>query len=450
MTNRIVEVEIGSIQVGERNRKDLGDIEGLAQNIEEIGLLQPIGITPDHRLIFGERRLRAYELLERKTIPVRIIDLNVLLGQFSENFHRKDYTPSEKVAIVEAMRTYKHGGDRRSDQVRQEDDAVTVDQAAKQVGLGGKDSYARAKAVVEQGVPELVEAMDSGRLSLSAAATLAEAEADEQKDCLAKRLDEQKWTANGVKRALQKVRHVNDRQAALNKSVASHDTNDPIRIFHCTLQELERMADLPPASVSLICTDIPYGKDFLPQLKDLAELAERLLVPGGLFVTYSGQYWLPEVMQALGERLRYCWTLASIWDGEGTVVHPRNAISKWKPILVYSKGEWQSRGRWPDVLNVCSREKDYHDWQQPLAEAEYLVSFFSQPGDLVIDPCGGSFTIGLACQNLERRFIGCDIDKAAVVKGQERLRQAREEQPDLLPMNPDSSDDQDTDLADSA
>lgn len=447
MSNRIVEVEISGIHVGERSRKDLGDIEGLARNIEEVGLLHPIGITPDHRLIFGERRLRAYELLGRGTIPVRIIDLNVLLGQFSENFHRKDYTPSEKVAIVEAMRTYKHGGDRRSDQVRQEDDAITVDQAAKHAGLGGKDSFARAKTVVEKGVPELVEAMDAGRLSLSAAAKLAEAEPDEQKQCLTKRLDEQKWTANGVKRALQKIRNFNDRQKTLSKSVASQDADEAIHIFHCSLQELERTANLPPASVSLLCTDIPYGKDFLPQLEDLAELAERLLVPGGLFVTYSGQYWLPEVMRTLGERLTYRWMLASIWDGEGTVVHPRHAISKWKPVLVYSKGEWQSRGRWPDVLNVCSREKDYHDWQQPLAEAEYLVSFFSQPGDLVIDPCGGSFTTAIACLNLNRRFVGCDIDKAAVVQGQERLRQAREAQPDVLPMKTDSFS---VNLADSA
>lgn len=183
MSNHIVEVEISGIHVGERSRKDLGDIEGLARNIEEVGLLQPIGVTPDHRLIFGDRRLRAYELLGRRTIPVRVIDLNVLLGQFSENFHRKEYTVSERVAIVEAMRTFRHGGDRRSDQVRKcDDDALTVDEAAKRAGLGGKDGYARARAVINKGVPELVEAMDLGKIAISKAVEIAKLPEEDQRE----------------------------------------------------------------------------------------------------------------------------------------------------------------------------------------------------------------------------------------------------------------------------
>ena len=39
------------------------------------------------------------------------------------------------------------------------------------------------------------------------------------------------------------------------------------------------MAGIAPASVNLILTDIPWGKDFLPQLPELAEFASRLLVP---------------------------------------------------------------------------------------------------------------------------------------------------------------------------
>jgi ParB-like chromosome segregation protein Spo0J len=450
---RIIEIAITDIKITKSFRKDLGDIEALADNIDEVGLLQPIGVTPDNRLVFGKRRLRAYQMLGRKMIPARVIDLdNILLGKFAENFFRKDYTVSERVAIVEAMRSFNHGGDRRSKQVRKcDDENLTVDEAAKRAGLGGKDGYTRAKKVLTNGVPELVEAMDSGRLSLSAAATLAEAKPEEQTECLTKRLDEKKWTACGVQRVLQKIRNANDRQEALNKSVLTPDAKDAVRIHHCGFQKLEEVAGLAPASAQLICTDIPYGKEFLPELKGLAEFAERVLVPGGLFVTYSGQYWLAEVIRLLGDHLTYRWMLASVWDGEGTVVHPRHAISKWKPVLVYSKGEWKSRGRWPDVMQVCSREKQHHDWQQPLEEAERLVSYFSQPGDLVIDPCGGSFTTGLACQTLGRRFVGCDIDKAAVVKGQQRLRQTRTAKPNLLPMKPDSSVAQDeVNLADSA
>ena len=44
-----------------RNRALRGDIEGLAASIDAIGLLQPIGITMEKRLVYGERRVRAYQ-----------------------------------------------------------------------------------------------------------------------------------------------------------------------------------------------------------------------------------------------------------------------------------------------------------------------------------------------------------------------------------------------------
>src|SRR5262245_8424756 len=58
------------IIVGERHRRDMGDIDGLAASLGELGLLHPIVIRPDGTLIAGERRLRAAELLGWAQIPV--------------------------------------------------------------------------------------------------------------------------------------------------------------------------------------------------------------------------------------------------------------------------------------------------------------------------------------------------------------------------------------------
>ena len=63
---------IDEIIVGERVRRDMGDIEALAASIDEIGLLNPIVVTPDGRLLCGERRLLAAKLLGWKEIPVTI------------------------------------------------------------------------------------------------------------------------------------------------------------------------------------------------------------------------------------------------------------------------------------------------------------------------------------------------------------------------------------------
>jgi ParB family chromosome partitioning protein len=55
-------------------RRDLGDIPGLAESIREFGLLRPVLITPDDRLIAGRRRLEACKLLGWQTIPVNVVE----------------------------------------------------------------------------------------------------------------------------------------------------------------------------------------------------------------------------------------------------------------------------------------------------------------------------------------------------------------------------------------
>jgi integrase len=57
---------IDSVNIGERHREHLGDIPGLAASIQEVGLLHPIVVTADHRLIAGRRRLEAYRTLGRR------------------------------------------------------------------------------------------------------------------------------------------------------------------------------------------------------------------------------------------------------------------------------------------------------------------------------------------------------------------------------------------------
>jgi ParB family chromosome partitioning protein len=52
-------VTLSEIRIGKRYRREMGDIGKLAASMEELGLLQPIVVTPDGTLIAGERRLRA-------------------------------------------------------------------------------------------------------------------------------------------------------------------------------------------------------------------------------------------------------------------------------------------------------------------------------------------------------------------------------------------------------
>src|SRR5262245_58148103 len=63
-----------SIRLGDRIRADLGDVEGLAASIADIGLLHPIVIAPDGMLLAGARRYEAMRQLGRTTIPCRIVE----------------------------------------------------------------------------------------------------------------------------------------------------------------------------------------------------------------------------------------------------------------------------------------------------------------------------------------------------------------------------------------
>jgi ParB-like chromosome segregation protein Spo0J len=68
----IVKIPLDRIDVGERRRRDFGDIAALAKGIKRVGLLQPILVDRKgngrFRLIFGERRLRAHRMLKLPTI----------------------------------------------------------------------------------------------------------------------------------------------------------------------------------------------------------------------------------------------------------------------------------------------------------------------------------------------------------------------------------------------
>ncbi len=182
----IIEIPCGQIRIGERHRREMGDLEGLAASIAREGLLQPIGITEDFRLVFGQRRLAAVQgILQWPTIPARVVRVSSLLGaEHDENEIRKDFTPSERAAIgaaVEAELGERRGRD-NPDNCPEFQGTETRELAAQKAGFDSYKTYERAKKVTELGAPELVAAMDAGEVSISAAAVIAQAPPEAQRE----------------------------------------------------------------------------------------------------------------------------------------------------------------------------------------------------------------------------------------------------------------------------
>jgi ParB-like chromosome segregation protein Spo0J len=178
-----MEVKISEIIVEDRVRQSNGWLDSLERSIEHYGVLQPIGITKDKKLIFGARRLQASKNIGKETIPARIFDIeadnviDALRLEREENEHRKDLTPSEKVAIamkIEELLAGRQGSNQYQQKVevqnfaQAEPNTKTIDIAAKAVDMN-RETYRQAKAVVSSGNEQAVKAMDSGEKSINAA-----------------------------------------------------------------------------------------------------------------------------------------------------------------------------------------------------------------------------------------------------------------------------------------
>ncbi len=80
-----------------RVRIDYGDVQELAESIEEVGqIINPLVVDRDLNLIAGERRLLAAQLLGMDKVPVHVIDAgDPELVELAENGKRKNFTPEE-------------------------------------------------------------------------------------------------------------------------------------------------------------------------------------------------------------------------------------------------------------------------------------------------------------------------------------------------------------------
>jgi N6-adenosine-specific RNA methylase IME4/ParB-like chromosome segregation protein Spo0J len=166
-------LKIDQIQVGFRYRKDLGNLRSLADSIAEVGLLHPVVVTPEGRLIAGQRRLEACRQLGWTEIPVTVVDLlQAVSGEAHENFIRKDLLPSEIVALKRAIeplerREARQRQGHRADAARPitEVNRDARDKIARYLGVG-RTTIEKAEAVVEAAEEDpdeyghLVEQMD--------------------------------------------------------------------------------------------------------------------------------------------------------------------------------------------------------------------------------------------------------------------------------------------------
>lgn len=157
--------------------------DALRADIQLHGVREPVILFCDRILDGRNRYMAARDLgMDFPVVDFDGTDAEALSYVLSTNLHRRHLTESQRAAVAAKLANMTHGGDRKSDQAAnlQDDRApVTQAQAADMLNVSER-SVATAKKVIEQGAPELVAAVESGAVSVSAAASVAELPADEQ------------------------------------------------------------------------------------------------------------------------------------------------------------------------------------------------------------------------------------------------------------------------------
>ena len=74
--------------------------------------------------------------------------------------------------------------------------------------------------------------------------------------------------------------------------------------------------------------------------------------------------------------------------------------------------ESEYKGRYPKSIIKFNRDKiKFHPTQKPVALLEYLIKTYTNEGGLVLDFTMGSGSTGVACLNVNRKFIGIELEK---------------------------------------
>lgn len=88
------------------------------------------------------------------------------------------------------------------------------------------------------------------------------------------------------------------------------------------------------------------------------------------------------------------------------------------------KGFKQSQTGYPSsVLKYGSVHNPPHPTQKPVALMEYLIKTYTNEGETVLDFTAGSFTTGVACVNINRKFIGIEMDNGYFDIGVNRIKE---------------------------
>ncbi len=239
---------------------------------------------------------------------------------------------------------------------------------------------------------------------------------------------------------------------------------------------LIKMKNILSDSVDMVMADPPYGTtackwDSIIPLGPMWDQLKRIIKPNGAVVMTASQPFTSVLIKSNIKNFKYEW----IWEKSKASNFLQASYSPLKAhenILVFChRGKPTFNHQWTygvvynaqdrvkgtkkgsntdvynNVPNPKYREvrsdgrrnprtiqyfktaesellKGLHPTQKPVALMEYLIKTYTNEGETVLDFCMGSGTTGVACKNLNRNFIGIELDKDFFETAKKRISEA--------------------------
>lgn len=419
MKYRMKMVKLADIDASNRYREDMGDIEELAAGIAEKGLIQPMCVNSELRLLAGGRRHAACTLLKLVDVPVLIregtdeVDAREI--ELMENIHRKEMTWQEQAKLTARIHSLYKEKDPNWNQTKT---AQLIEQ--------NKMNVSRA-LMLDAGL-KVLPSLAECKTADEATKVIKKAEADAIVAELAKRQQatiqtvSQNVNASEKEKGLAatlKLANLNYKIGDTFAGMASLKTDGNVDFIECDPPygvDLGTIADRSERGEVVRNRDSSYHEipreEYPAFLDKLAKETYRIAGKNSWMVFWFAFEWYDEVLSSLVDAGWKVDKVPAMWyKANGRTPRPDILLARaYEPFFIARKGQPTiiRQGR-TNVFLRSPDEKKYHPAQRPVALMEDLMNTLMDEGrGKVVVPFAGSGATLRAAYKLGHEVVGWD------------------------------------------
>jgi site-specific DNA-methyltransferase (adenine-specific) len=210
---------------------------------------------------------------------------------------------------------------------------------------------------------------------------------------------------------------------------------------------LERMKEIADGSVDMVLTDPPYGMDFqsnrrvvnakfakiandknLDWVDSFIDECHRVMSANSAMYFFCSWHNIDYFKRAIERKFKLKNMIVWVKNNHGSG-DLRGGFAPQHEIVFYAcKGRVLNRGkRLSDVIyaDKIPSSKLVHPTEKNISMLEVFVGQHTDAGMLILDPFMGSGTTGVACANLNRKFIGIELDAKYFSIAKSRIEEAQ-------------------------